>query len=359
MIFDTISDASLDGLADHMREHPVPKIEPLPADSWVARSVMQKAIRRGMTELAQSAGLQLLLTDRRVLWRRLMVTAMEDLGRSGMQTVASVVAAYRSTKFRASFGEWPVIAELIREACAGGRCQAANDLWNIALHDPGLSEVKHGLADLSLPGVLELATGAADLGQRSSAVLFALGQGCQRLAEPPQPHALFEAFGIGESDAVAVCWEAYRITQVPLAALLLNVPDCPVQVIARPDDDLLPTTWIGRVPAFALDQYTRSGRQAIRQFSACSGEWHAFCEEAGIKGRDRLAAAGEILFRVEGAAVTRRASTIELDEIRARSKPLGCFMEPQNADEAHRLIRAQLPLIDKFRHELILPKSVA
>ena len=70
----------LEQFADEIASRETPTAKPLNSDSFVARSVMQKAIRRGMTGLALSAAANLITTARRVLWRRLLVTALEDLG---------------------------------------------------------------------------------------------------------------------------------------------------------------------------------------------------------------------------------------------------------------------------------------
>lgn len=77
---------------------------PLNTDSWLARSVLQKALRRGMTDLALSAAAQLHLLDRRTLWRRLIVTALEDLGPQEFGTIAAVVCAARNSGWRTRSG---------------------------------------------------------------------------------------------------------------------------------------------------------------------------------------------------------------------------------------------------------------
>ena len=100
MFPETIFDAVLDDLTDELRGRATPAPIPLATDSWVARSVLQKAIRRGMLELALSAAAQLVVIDRRTLWRRLIVTALEDLGPQEFETTSAIVCAARNSGWR-------------------------------------------------------------------------------------------------------------------------------------------------------------------------------------------------------------------------------------------------------------------
>lgn len=148
MFPETLFDFVLEQLAAELNARPTPAPDPLPTDSWIARSVMQKAIRRGMTVLALRAAAQLAILDKRALWRRLLVTALEDLGPGEVDTTARIVGAMRDHRWRGQMGgDWPVIAELITRACEGTRCQTANHLWNIAIHAPELAAAKSSFCE--------------------------------------------------------------------------------------------------------------------------------------------------------------------------------------------------------------------
>ena len=139
----------LEQLAEEMGNTPAPKPDPLAVDSWVARSVMQKAIRRGMTALALRAAATLThhrppgaaeTAYRHLLWKTLGVGEVDLLAR--------IIAASRDRTWMTSVGgEWAVVSHLIGQACAGTRCQAANDLWNIGKNDPALDAFKTSLCD--------------------------------------------------------------------------------------------------------------------------------------------------------------------------------------------------------------------
>lgn len=357
MFPDLIFDFVLEQLADEVQQHPTPSFDPLPTDSWIARSVMQKAIRRGMVDLACRAAAQLLLIDPRTLWRRLLVTALEDLGPAEVDTTARIVAAWRDRKWRSQIGgDWPVVAELVRRSAQAIKCQSANDLWNIALHDPELAALKATLCELDQADVVSAAAVPnKDIGGQAVAVLMALGQdaGC---AEPNGVRGkaadVFDAFETCSnfSHVAAICREAYRLTNVPLAALTLCLwpTHDSVQSVAK-DDWFGPLHWVNGIPTFALDQYTRGGKAAIRRYARQSDQWAEFCEENAIVPKLREAAAGEILFRVDGAAVARRRAGTQSMVLRRRSSSLGCFMAPRVVMPAMSLMRHQLPLIEELR----------
>lgn len=357
MFPDQICDFFLENLTNELKAKTAPRFDPLGVDSWIARSVMQKAIRRGMGDLACRAAAQLLLIDQRTLWRRLLITAMEDLGSPEIDTAARIVAAWRNRSWRHQVGgDWPVIAELVRRSAETPKCQSTNDLWNIARNDPALDDFKADICESGDANILSAATTpGGDVGRRAVATLLALRSdvGCVPPRQTlPTPADLFDAFeSIGRFSHVAmVCREAFRLTNVPLAGLTLCLwqEQSDVQSVAK-DDWFSPVHWSGEVPTFALDQYTRSGKTAIRHYVGQSMEWKSFCVEAAIPTARWEAAAGEILFRVDGAAVAKRRGDPLATSLANRSRVLGAFMTPTEVSGAITLLRRQLPLIEKLR----------
>lgn len=357
MFPDLIFEFVLEQLASEVRQHPTPRLDPLPTDSWIARSVMQKAIRRGMSDLACRAAAQLLLIDQRTLWRRLLITAMEDLGPAEIDTTARIVAASRNRKWRNQIGgDWLVVAELVRRSAEAPKCQSANDLWNVALHDPALEAIKADICELEDNDILAVAASPnGDVDRQAIAALLALGSegGCDAPSlSLLRPNDLFDAFEAQGrfSHVTAICREAFRRTNVPLAGLTLCLLPMQndVQSVAK-DDWFGPVHWAGDIPTFALDQYTRAGKAAIRRFVSQSGEWARFCEDALIAPALREAAAGEILFRIDGAAVVQRRASQQATSLRSRSNLLGAFMPPTKVVQAMHLLRRQLPVIEELR----------
>lgn len=190
---------------------------------------------------------------------------------------------------------------------------------------------------------------ASDLGVRASAALVAIGQAEWCDSGSYDYRAFFEVYAARAPVETAVLSEAFRITRVPLAGLLLILGHETAQPVARINDDVAPVAWNGPIPTFAMDQYTRSGKTVIRQFVQQSAIWNRFCKHWHIQKPNHIAAAAELLFRIDGAAVTSRALSRQSADLRNRSEILGCFMPVGAVHDAASVIRLQLPLIDKMR----------
>jgi len=70
-----------------------PFFEPLIADQWVIKSLLQKSIRRGEVDIAQRAALTFLAQKGSAIWRRFIIIAFEDIGVGSVEVVAMTVAA--------------------------------------------------------------------------------------------------------------------------------------------------------------------------------------------------------------------------------------------------------------------------
>ena len=96
------------------RGNDIPGFDPLGISPWVAMSLMQKAIRRGREDLALRAAATLLRDSPDRLWRRLCVTAFEDIGVADFDTVSLVMAGLTGKHWRSkNGGDWPIASYLI------------------------------------------------------------------------------------------------------------------------------------------------------------------------------------------------------------------------------------------------------
>lgn len=335
---------------------------PLLTDSYIARSILQKAIRRGLAELALQAAATLLHQDRRVLWRRLLVTALEDLGVGQVDLLTRLLAAQRDPNWRRSVGgEWAVIAELIVEACEGTRCQAANDLWNVGQNAPELALFKESLCDAHAQDLVDiLSSTGISLTDRAVVTLLVLGgEGSSPIPDhlAPDPELVFSSFGF-LGPIVGVYREAFRQTGLALAPLSLcllsqvqlqPLANGALQSLANWGEELPPVRWIGAVPSFALDQYTRVGLAAVRQYCRTSTAWRRLSKRWEIPWSHQPKAAGELLFRLDGARLTNRREWPLGRQTFSRSATLGCFLPEDAVDEASALMRREMPLIEQLR----------
>ncbi len=163
--------------ADALRgEDSPPRFKPLNIDPWLAMSLMQKAIRRGREDLALGAAATLLKVSPHRLWRRLCVTAFEDIGVADFDTVAAITAALKGKTFRAGIGgEWTVASYLIRRMCRSTKCRAADDLLVVCEQHPNFERARCDLTFKPVPELLKLAVGNGHLSVRALALWYAIG----------------------------------------------------------------------------------------------------------------------------------------------------------------------------------------
>lgn len=310
-----------------------------------------------MVRVALRAAATLVNADVRVLWRRLVVTALEDLGIGEVDLLARIVAAARDRAWRQKVGgDWRIAAALIERACTGTKCTSANDLRTVATEDPALDEFKSSLCEAELPDLLDLMTDERQpVVRRAVAVLLVHGEDAGPAAPlhiAPDPGAVFAAFGeAGRYGHVAATYhQAFRQSRVSLAPLSLCLwPDSRDIELSGMDDDLPPVSWLGEAPSFAYDQYTRPGLAAIRRYAFTSPAWQEFAGRWRIARSDWPKAAGELLFRAEGAVLANRRAWATGRTLYARSGTLGCFMPFAATPEGMALIVRELPLIDQIR----------
>lgn len=81
-VFIVIGKKDLEYILDDLESRitKLPETGPMGFDKWLVASSLQKSIRRGETQIAMNCAARLWEQDKRMLWRRLGVIALEDLG---------------------------------------------------------------------------------------------------------------------------------------------------------------------------------------------------------------------------------------------------------------------------------------
>lgn len=152
---------------------------------------------------------------------------------------------------------------------------------------------------------------------------------------------------------LAVTREGFRKTRevlCPFVGLLMVNDDYRTGVVE--DDPLPPETMIGPVPGWALDQYTREGRTALARFlrTGCRTA-RRLCAQVPL-GR-RVDVLGSVVFACEGGLLGRRLRRPLGDELR-RQVDVECHgPEVPDATELLDLLRADLPVLNGIRAEVM------
>ncbi|MEC5414789.1 hypothetical protein, partial [Aurantimonas sp. C2-4-R8] len=107
-----------DGPPDDAETGPLPLIEPLSCDPWVASSTVHKAIRRSDTETAERAILTLIRHRGTGIFRRLMVIAYEDIGIAAPGLLVTLTRLCTDARLRRQHGDTPTVARWMVRAMA-------------------------------------------------------------------------------------------------------------------------------------------------------------------------------------------------------------------------------------------------
>src|SRR5713226_1160053 len=155
-------------LADKIFGYREPNPSPLKISPWLAMSLLQKAIRRGESELAQHAAATLLLIAPDRLWRRCGAATFEEIGVADLQTVSLVTAALTGKRYRSTIGgEWKVASFIVDRMTNALKCRAADDLLLTADSHPLFHRARAELATKTTGELIHIATGDAALPVRA------------------------------------------------------------------------------------------------------------------------------------------------------------------------------------------------
>jgi hypothetical protein len=336
----------------------IPALQPLPCDRWVARSCFQKAIRRGEKDLAVRALANLFLHDPKAVWRHLTIVALEDVGVANLDIIRSIVTAKRQYGGgRTTPLLWSTFADLANRMACSNHDQATCDLllqvengsvanewiasesrpdfWAAILYDHKSSMHEKGTAALSFGGFIDAPF-------------------------PADPYAVFEILSdhsdIAEVSALARgAWTLSRNPMALLLPIVWNVWSERLRNDIR--DDALPVThWMKGVPDYALDQFTRVGKSAIRALTLQDRELQSNLRDAGIPREQWTTVVGDLLFLIEGGPCVRRTIWEEAEALRRPARwLLGTAILGQRLEQAKVSLAGKLREMSQLRQELFLP----
>jgi len=118
----------------------------LPGDRWLSSSSMQKAIRRGHSETALRAAMNLWTVDKRSFWRRLHVLACEDGGIACVEAVVKILTAHEAPAWRRRVGDLRVGLFLVKLMSEAVKSRLADQLYTLCDRAPELHRLRQELA---------------------------------------------------------------------------------------------------------------------------------------------------------------------------------------------------------------------
>ena len=304
-------------------DHKPPKCEPLIADQWVVKSLLQKSIRRGEVEISQRAALTFLSQKGSALWRRFIIIAFEDIGAGSTDVVAMTVAASTDASWRRQVGgDATIAAHLTRLLAEAPKSRSAEHLITTATHHPSVEHECRLVSNRSIADNL-----AAVANEFNSLIHRALATWCvsgidwkqEKLPGTDLPALLdtFRKLGVPEelvvATSIAVTKSREPITlMVPLIWLAANDAQVPTVL-----DAVVPQSpVVDDIPMYALDKHTRVGLEAIRNLVKYNNEIRELLERY-VAPAQRHGAAYMAAFYADAAPLASKLSWDGADQLEA------------------------------------------
>jgi hypothetical protein len=342
-----------------------PIFEPLIADQWVIKSLLQKSIRRGEVDIARRAALTFLAQKGSAIWRRFIIIAFEDIGAGSVDDVAMTVAASTDASWRRKFGgDVIIVAHLARLLAEAPKSRSAEHLVTTATHHPSVEHERRLVSNRSIANNLAaVANESNTLTHRALAAWCVSGVGWkhQKLHGTDLP-GLFDAYrnlGVPEelvaATGIAAAKSREPITlMVPLIWLAANDGQVPFALKAE-------VPWspvLDGIPMYALDKHTRIGQESIRNLVKYNCEIRE-CLERYVVPAKWHAAAYMAAFYVDAAPLACRLIWQGCDELEAlgtEADLLKVGVSSEGIQPLLRLFRRNVDQLNQIRADTICRK---
>jgi hypothetical protein len=341
-------------------------VEPLNTDRWVANSLLQKAIRRGEVNAARRAAITFLEQGGAAIWRRLIIVAAEDVGAASPEVVAMTVAASTDASWRKRSGENAKVATCLARLLAGApKSRSAEHLITSADQHPSFAEERRLVSASSIADNLDTVVDPSkSLAHRALAAWRAsgigwngdkvLGKNLAGLLDAFRQLGVPEALVVSTGVAATASREPITL-MVPLVWLAANEAQEPTTVHL----DVPRSSVIGGVPNYALDQHTRTGREAIRELVKQNLEIRE-CLERYVARPQRNDAAYMAAFYADAAPLARKLvwrGGDELEALGTEADLLTVGVAPDGIASLLQVFRENVEHLDKVRTHTVRKKQ--
>ena len=322
-------------------------------DPYVARSALQKALRRGDVELATQVGV-CLQEDSQRLWRAVAVILFEDFGSLPIDLASQLLAIAAFKRVRTKIGsDHAILCWLVERLCRHARDRRVDDLYTLAdcAREVGLTRAERAKLGPDLMEVL------------MEAQLIA------KVCERPVPRRSFKTVSPSHSDRYIQTLRAQELidhdelelciqgrkttgTLLPVISALLRA--------SKPRQSSFPLTiqnpvpeviFVGGAPSYALDGFTRPGREALSQLLQSRAEVARLVTEALPRSK-RMRAIQGLLFDVEGGVCTLEVTDPFHDKLKRVTEGRWSGLPRDQIADGLRLMRTAIPELNDFRKQV-------
>ncbi|MBA2467423.1 MAG: hypothetical protein H0V46_07465 [Sphingomonas sp.] len=307
-------------------------------DPWSSSSLLQKAIRRGHTALAQQAAAALYKFRGQAIWRRLLNIAVEDVGIADLDLLWEVTRLATDRRLREILGPED---ELMLATCAklalAPKDRSVDYVYCAATKLPASIEERSDLLAKSTADLISIAVNKREPQmKRLSAAMLACTEGrrCERLnaqavaqllaAMPRQCPAALQQ--------MIMTLAEQRSHPYPLTLVMLwSLYDWTGGSVGISLEAERAPEWCGGVPLYTFDKHTALGKRAIGLLPSRCPELSALLTQ-WVRPEQHADVARMATYYADGAPVARRLEwsfgrSLEFIGMHADMMSVGCPYE--------------------------------
>jgi len=339
-----------------VRHKPKPVDSNFPWDSYIAMSLMQKAIRRGDENNALSAGMFLLNTNERSFWKRLCICALEDVGIANLKLVAQVLIVDKGKRLREGVGDSDRIAQaLLCALCKSPKDRCSDDLIDAIKCGSGYSEYIADVAELPIAHLKAVIASKAEPIQHRAIAAVQLATGWDAFPSGLRKgHSWFKVLHDISEDVASPCVLAVSLLGIQRTGALM-APLLTLLYAHKPlaskyvDDDLLNTVDINGLPSWVLDGHVRSGLHSFRIYIHRSCRMKRFLARFATREVSPSKTVAGLVFRIESGQLANRLDWAEGRQLKLQACANRPGLPADAAPEAMSILRSEFDLLNECR----------
>lgn len=328
-------------------------------DLYIAKSLLQKSVRRGDHQRAQTAAGALLRASEYSFWKRLSVIALEDVGIANIRLCTQVLLAAKSPALRQNLGGTTAIAPaLVSALCSSPKDRSTDDLID-AVASNVYDSLRAEYADLTQSALFQIAASqTAPVVSRALAGEILCRGGAEEIARSFKTdnwlkllHRLPESVlspCVGAVTAIGL--QRTKSIMAPYLALLSR--DAPVARVLS-DDDYPEELEIEGLPSWALDGHTRLGLQSFRLYRRRSARLCKYLHKWSSGTVSPAKTIAGLVFRSESAQLSNRLDWPTGKQLKAEACGNRPGLKPGAAAEGLAIVAEEFTLVNECRAEAV------
>jgi hypothetical protein len=326
-------------------------------DKWLARSALQKAIRRGEHDEALSQAARLWKCDADYCWYALGTVAVEDVGFGSPECVLWSHVGMLKT-FRAKLDEGRLLTALVAQMCEAVKSRSCCEM-SIAV-DWGAKQAMEEMMHWSSTALLAAVMGD-DVTKAYAALRILKGWSNQQegvvkgrddedraAAEEIMKKQLPEPYATAAIQAYRRPVDSMSIAMFPTTKLFLMEHE--QESLEIVEDVFPPSERIGKFNSEAIDMHTQHGKLALKAFYTSLSKSYPVIEE--IPKTKAVKALGAAVFVEEGGLVDRRVMGGGLHQLQVAQDTtfLPIYGVPaDHYDEVRKIVRSEIERLNQKR----------